>query len=383
MSHVALWIYPGIIAGFSLLIFFLLFFRWTKNKDESLFFWYLGFLSYALSYILNALFVANVLPVSGFMFVFLHFLRQSFVSLLFVFVYLGIVVLITKKRIWRVLFPLVFLLVQELVIAYFDFFRYAILYAENLHIFLFDIPFNVLICVLFMRYWLMSRRRFSLLQCLAWFGYVVIVSIGFGVKFSIFFYTISLLPMLVMLVGFVDYYKRPLEEHILEITPKLEAYSKDAPLKYKIEPGKVHLVKEPKAHKSYDMFIDNVMHKVYGLCISRKNPNKVKLEYGIQSTPVVWLTRIEPDVMSLNPIELEQLTFTITQYLEKVGKNKSVVLLDGIEYLASTNPFNKVIHAIGMLKDKLSGTNSSIIIPIDQYALPSKDFSILIKEIEG
>ncbi|MEA3430852.1 MAG: DUF835 domain-containing protein [Nanoarchaeota archaeon] len=379
---VPLWTYHIIIALFSLVITLLLFLRWKKGKDRSLLYWGSGFLAFAFSYFLSSLFIAGSLPDTGFMYTFLHFIRQSLVSVFFIFVYLGITILVTKKRFWRRAFPLAFLILQLFVTAWFDFLGGRILLAENLHIFLFDIPFNIVICVLFMRYFLISGRRFSIIQSIAWLGYVVLVSIGFGIEFSALFYTISLLPMLLMLVGFVDYYRRPLTEHILEITPKIESVTSGGPPKYKLELGKVHLVKEQKPHKSYDMFIDHVLHKVYGLAISRSNPEIVKSNYGLKQTPLIWLTRIETEHAYLNPVELEQLTFAVTDFMDKVGNNKSVILLEGLEYLTTSNEFTKVLHAISMIKDKVSGTNSIVILPVDPKALPKQNITMLEKELE-
>lgn len=377
-----LWIYHMIIALFSLVITGLLFVRWAKGKDHSLLYWGSGFLAFAFSYILSSMFIAGLLPQDGFIYVLLHFIRQSLVSLFFILVYLGITILVTKKRFWRFTFPVAFLLLQLVVTGVFDFVGARILIAENVHIFMFDIPFNIIICVLFMRYFLVSNRRFSLIQSMAWLGYVILVSIGFGIEFSPAFYTISLLPMLVMLVGFIDYYRRPLTEHILEITPKIEAVVSSGPPKYKLDPGKVYLVKEQKPHKSFDMFVDNVLHKIYGLAISRSNPDILRKNYGLKLTPLIWLTRIETEKKYLNPVELEQLTFSITDFIDKVGQKRSVVILEGVEYLATSNEFTKLLHAISMIKDKVSGSNSVVILPVDPKALKLQDFTMLEKELE-
>lgn len=376
-----LWIYSFMIACFSLFITCLLFWRWRKSKDHSLLYWGSGFLFYAASNFFSSLFIAGVFPEQGVVYVLLHFIRQSLVSLFFIAVYLGIAVLVTKKRFWRFTFPLFFLFLQLIVTGYYDLVRSMILFAENLHIFLFDIPFNVVISVLFMRYYLISSRRFSLLQSLAWSGYLILVSIGFGIEFSPLFYTISLVPMLLMLTGFIDYYRRPLTEHILEIMPKIEPGSIDEKPIYVLKPGSVNLVTEQKPNKSFDMFIDNVMHKVYGLAISRKNPDLILKEYGLKSTPLIWLTRIETEKTYLHPAELEQLTFAVTDFIDKVGDKRSVVLVDGLEYLATQNEFSKVLHAVTMMKDKISQSNSSLILPLDPGSFSERDFTMLQKEL--
>ncbi|MBW3022246.1 DUF835 domain-containing protein, partial [Candidatus Woesearchaeota archaeon] len=305
----------------------------------------------------------------------------SLVSLFFLAVYLGIVILVTKKRFWKRTFPLIFLMVQLIITGYYDFVGSRILFAENLHIFLFDIPFNIVIAVLFMRYFLISSRRFSILQSLGWFGYLVLVSLGFGIQFSPLFYTISLVPMLLLLVGFIDYYRRPLTEHILEITPKIEYNASSEKPKYKLKPGSVYLVNEKKPYKSFDMFVDNVLHKVYGLGISRTNPELVAKDYDLKTTPLIWLTRIETQQKYLSPTELEQLTFVVTDFIDKVGAKKSVLLLDGIEYLAASNEFVKVLHALTMMKDKVSGSSACLIVPVDSRIFSTEDYAVLQKEL--
>ena len=379
---VPLWTYNLIIVLFSLIITFILFIRWLKSKDYSLLYWGAGFLFFALSYVLSVLFVADLLPEYGLIYQLLHFLRQGFVSLFFLFVYLGITILVTKKRFWTRNFPAFFLALQLAVIGYYDFVGARILLAENFHIFLFDIPFNIVISALFMRYYIISSRRFSLLQSFAWFGYLIVVSIGFGVKFSLFFYTVSLIPMLVMLIGFIDYYKRPLTEHILEITPRIEDRLSNKKLKYVLKPGRVYIVKEPKPHKSFDMFADYVKHKYYGLAISRTNPKIIRKKIGLKLTPLIWLTRIDTTMKYLNPLELEQLTYVMSDFIAKVGDKKSIILLDGLEYLATSNEFVKVLHAISMIKDKVSSSRCIMLIPLQGKALAGKDLVMLERELE-
>jgi len=377
-----LWSYDFITVSFSLVISVLLLLRWRKGKDSSLLYWAVGFLSFALSYFLSVLFIAGVFPSSGFLYEFLHFTRQSLVSVFFLLVYLGVTILVTKKRFWTRTFPILFLFLQIVVTAYYDFVGSRILFAENLHIFLFDIPFNVVICVLFMRYFIMSFRRFSFMQSIAWFGYLVLVSISFGIQFSPLFYGISLLPMLVMLVGFIDYYRRPISEHILEITPKIEEGAGSEKLKYNLKPGSVHLIIERKPVKSFDVFSNYVKNKYYGLGIIRKNPLKVRDLFGLKLTPLLWLTRIETSQKYVNPLELEQVTFAVTDFIDKVATQNSVIILEGIEYLAASNEFPKVLHAMSMIKDKVSSSKCVMVVPIDKGAITSQDYTLLLREFE-
>ena len=207
------------------------------------------------------------------------------------------------------------------------------------------------------------------------------VSIGFSVEFSTLFFTISLIPMVIMFVGFIEYYKLPLEEHILEIIPRVETHRRKEGLKYKLSPGKVHLIDEQKPHKSFDIFVDYVLHQAFGLCFTRTNPNIIRRCFGLSQTPVVWLTRLETDLQALNPLELEHLTFAVSQFIEQTSGKKSIVILDGIEYLATNNPFAKVLHAISMIKDKVSGTNSIVVLPIDKGSFTKKDYSMLSEEL--
>ncbi|MBM4237368.1 MAG: response regulator, partial [Euryarchaeota archaeon] len=51
-----------------------------------------------------------------------------------------------------------------------------------------------------------------------------------------------------------------------------------------------YVVKEKKPQKSFEIFVDQVMHNIQGLCISRQHPDIIRKEWGLEKTPIIWLS---------------------------------------------------------------------------------------------
>jgi len=374
-------IYPSIIAFISLCIGVFLYIRWKNFRRRSTLLWCIGFFSYFLSYLLSALFVEGIIPQS---YILLHFIRQSLVAVMFVLFYLGVVILFTKNKIWLVYFPAIFFILQEFFLIYQNFFVGSVSIAEKFHIAYFDIPFNIIVALLFVFYFWASKKRYLLFFLIAWFGDAAIMSLSGGIGFSNLFFTISILPILLLFFGVIDFMNKPYSDNVLDITPGVEkAVSKK--IEYKIEPSLVYLIRESKARKSFKIFTDIVKTGIYGLCITREKPVDVRKKYGLIKTPVLWLTNVESKGNVVDPDDLEQLYFTLEKFIltaKSVKKIKNVVLLDGIEYLISNNGFDKVLNFVQMLKDRISETNAIMIIPVNPRSIKKEHIEMLEKELK-
>ncbi len=77
---------------------------------------------------------------------------------------------------------------------------------------------------------------------------------------------------------------------------------------------------------------------------------------------MVWLSeRIGEN--NIPPEQLGRLTNRIVRFLE--GKNRPIVLLDGIEYLCTYNEFSKVQMMIEHINDRVMETRGIFLVPVD------------------
>ena len=67
---------------------------------------------------------------------------------------------------------------------------------------------------------------------------------------------------------------------------------------------------------------------------------------------------------------------------EPINKyEKAVILLDGIEYLISNNGFNPVLRFIRRLIDKISETDTILLIGVSAKAMNEQELKLLEREL--
>jgi len=171
-----------------------------------------------------------------------------------------------------------------------------------------------------------------------------------------------------------------MREELLGIVPVLEESILEGGAKFDLKPGTVYLVKDENAKKSFDMFVDTVLKGVHGLCITRKNPGKVKLQYGLEKTPVIWLTNVATEHTSIMPNGIIELSMLVSKFLTDV--EHCVILIDGIEYLITHNDYPQTLKMIQMLKDKVADGNSHLILSINHDTWDEKQLKLLESEMD-
>ncbi len=182
----------------------------------------------------------------------------------------------------------------------------------------------------------------------------------------------------VLLMGLVAYAVR--ERSFLHdlLAPLPEAHLETAPT-FRIDHGYSYIVQEAEPNRSFEIFEDMVTHGIKGLCITRLQPERVAEAYGLERTPVLWLSRIISHDNSIRPTPPENVAMAIHHFLDL--NPRSVVLLDGVEYLVAHNDFPSVLTLLHDLNEKTSLTNSILLIPIDSHALEAREFNLLQRDL--
>ncbi|MFP4545621.1 MAG: isoleucine--tRNA ligase, partial [Methanomassiliicoccales archaeon] len=107
-----------------------------------------------------------------------------------------------------------------------------------------------------------------------------------------------------------------------------------------LESGSTYLIKEERAHRSYELFERALKEGNRGFCVTRNYPLKIKSRFDLGETPMIWLSSIGRE-NSLRPKDLEKLSFSLDQFINNEG---GVLLLDGLEYLITNNNFLTVLR---------------------------------------
>ena len=180
------------------------------------------------------------------------------------------------------------------------------------------------------------------------------------------------------LVGLVAFAVR--ERGFLQdlLVPQAEAELTTAPT-YDIKRGFTYLVLEETPSHAFEVFRDFVTHGAHGLCITRKSPKTVMHDYGLEKTPILWLSRVATQKNCVRPSPPENVALAVEHFIA-VGK-ESVVLLDGLEYLIAHNDFLTVLALVHDLNENVSISDAILLVPVDPRAMNEKEFALFRREV--
>jgi len=163
----------------------------------------------------------------------------------------------------------------------------------------------------------------------------------------------------------------------LEIKPTLESgLLVEEAGKHHLEPGEVYLIEKKGMDATMRVFTDLLAQGWAGLCITRKNPKRLRERYSLRKTPIVCLTTREVEgEMTIAPSKLERIAGTILRFIDMA--EKGVVCFSGIEALLTENGFENVMRLLSHVQDHIMVSNSCMIITIDPKVLDEKERHIL------
>jgi hypothetical protein len=162
------------------------------------------------------------------------------------------------------------------------------------------------------------------------------------------------------------------------IIPEAEAHLLTKPA-YALDRGITYVVLERDAGQAFEIFKDLVTHGAQGLCITRRAPKAVMAEYGLERTPVLWLSRVATEKNAIRPSPPENVAMSIEHFIE--ASEKSVVLLDGFEYLVSHNDFGSVLALLHDLNESVAIKESILLVPFDPSAFNEREIALIRREV--
>jgi len=143
-----------------------------------------------------------------------------------------------------------------------------------------------------------------------------------------------------------------------------------------------YIIKSSVPDSSYALLSQKLAEGYGGLCLTRTNPEEVKVRYRLDS-PIIWLTNQKSDEF-FSSSNIGILKTKVKNFIKK--NEKSVVLLDRIDYLINIHGFNEVIKLVYSLSDDVLVNNSILMLNVNPETLTSHQLSLLeqeLKEITG
>ncbi len=143
---------------------------------------------------------------------------------------------------------------------------------------------------------------------------------------------------------------------------------------FPIEKGSIYLVKEKRPNIAFGMFNEAVSHGAKGMLVVREHPNRLKQQHEFNAAKILWLTR-RAGMDHIDPQRLSLLSLEISRFVE--GAPRSVVLLEGIEYIITQNDFEAVLRFVNHLHDFVFAFDCAIVIVIDPRVLSTRELALL------
>jgi hypothetical protein len=145
------------------------------------------------------------------------------------------------------------------------------------------------------------------------------------------------------------------------------------------KPGNVYLVEERRPRLSFDMFEQGLSAGCAGLVVTRELPKRLQGERNLGSSRIVWLTNLVGDGR-INPTAIGILMSQVRSFIE--GHQRTVVLIDGLEYLVSLNTYDRMLQFMHQLRDVVMTNDASLVVPVDPRTLSEREMALLERSLE-
>jgi CBS domain-containing protein len=155
----------------------------------------------------------------------------------------------------------------------------------------------------------------------------------------------------------------------------------DSPMAYDLQNGKTYLFLGAKPEKSFEAFVEIVKHGTAGLMITRQKPEEVTKKWGLEKTPVIWLTNIGQHSSFLDPHDIQGISILLGNYLNEA--EKPAIILDGISYLITQNKFDTVLNLIQNIRDKTLKSEAILILTLNPQTLKNQELELIKQEADS
>jgi hypothetical protein len=146
-----------------------------------------------------------------------------------------------------------------------------------------------------------------------------------------------------------------------------------------LEKGHAYLFESQDPSRMFDSVLQEMEEGLSVLIICRTHPDQLRAQYQLTQTPMIWLAQ-SPGPDRIDPCNLQMLTHVIMKYM---SKERSLIAIEGLEYLMVNNELNKLLRFIGQLRDNIIVENSILLVTVDPRTLTDRLQAILQRELES
>src|SRR3989454_2499731 len=160
----------------------------------------------------------------------------------------------------------------------------------------------------------------------------------------------------------------------LHIEPVVEVRPARAP-RHRLERGLNYLVLENGRSAAMGAFRD-IVSATPGLCVTGLPPTHVAARFGLERTPILWITTASSTERTVRPNGLDfELVHTVVKFLrENPG---TAVLLDDLDYLSAVAGFDAVGRFLKRVVNQASASKGTVIVAAGQGTFTPDQVAVL------
>ena len=160
----------------------------------------------------------------------------------------------------------------------------------------------------------------------------------------------------------------------LVIEPVIETRAMRAP-RHRLESGLNYLVLENGRGAAMGAFRE-IVSKTPGLCVTGLAPSHVAARFGLERTPILWITTATSEGRTVRPNALDfELVHTVVKFLrENPG---TAVLLDDLDYLATVAGFDAVARFLKRVLNQASASRGTVIVAAGHGTFSTEQLAVL------
>jgi hypothetical protein len=145
--------------------------------------------------------------------------------------------------------------------------------------------------------------------------------------------------------------------------------------------GSSYLIKAADEGKLYRIYNSLVEGMDGGLCISRSFPQKMIEKHDVTKGDFIWMTTNTVGFeRCVNPTNISMVHMAIIDFLKT--RPRGLITLEGVEYLISNNGFDPILRLLHALNDKVTVSDSILMVTMDEHTLASREMRILEKDFD-
>ncbi len=145
--------------------------------------------------------------------------------------------------------------------------------------------------------------------------------------------------------------------------------------------GSSYLIRAEDPARLYSIYNSLVEGLDGGLCISPSFPAKMRDKYDVAKGDFIWMTSntVGHD-RCVNPTNISMLHMSIMDFLKRTPRG--IVTLEGVEYLISNNGFDPILRLLHALNDKITVSDSLLLVTMDEQTVERREMRILEKDFD-